>query len=202
MSGTRAAKAALAGTAAGLVLLVAAAAGQTRTNEIAIHFGVISSDQVIDILEDPAAVVLPAGAYAKAGQTFSAVPFLTYRRWVSRGLAFGATAGYFSSSGALVPEGGEVIAGEFRERNYVGAVEVEVRWLTRRALTLYSGAGFGVKVRRGRYADGEVTEAFTKALPTFHLSAIGLRAGGRVGFFAEAGYGYKGVLAAGLDARF
>jgi hypothetical protein len=202
MSGTRVAKAALAGTAAGLVFLAAAASAQTRPHEIAVHFGVVSSDQVIDILEDPAAVVLPGGAYDKVGQTFSAVPFLTYRRWVSSGLAFGATAGYFGSSGALVAEGGEVIAGEFRERNYVGAVEIEVRWLTRRALTLYSGAGFGVKVRRGTYAIGDDTEAFTKALPTFHLNAIGLRAGRTIGFFAEAGYGYKGVLAAGLDARF
>jgi hypothetical protein len=202
MSGTRAAKAALAGTAAGLVLLVAAAAGQTRTNEIAIHFGVISSDQVIDILEDPAAVVLPAGAYAKVGQTFSAVPFLTYRRWVSRGLAFGATAGTFSSSGALVPEGGEVIAGEFRERNYVGAVEVEVRWLTRRALTLYSGAGFGVKVRRGTYMDGLDADTETKVLPAFHLNAVGLRLGRKVAFFAELGIGYKGLLAVGLNGQF
>jgi len=202
MSGTRVAKAALAGTAAGLVLLAAAASAQTRPHEIAVHFGVVSSDQVIDILEDPAAVVLPGGAYDKVGQTFSAVPFLTYRRWVSDGLAFGATAGAFGSSGALIPEGGEALVGEFRERNYVAAVEIEVRWLTRRTLTLYSGAGFGVKVRRGTYAPGDGTESFTKALPTFHLNAIGLRAGGRIGFFAEAGYGYKGVLAAGLDVRF
>lgn len=202
MSGKRLAKIAWAGTAAGLVLLAAAASAQTRSHEVAVHFGVVSSDQVIDILEDPAAVVLPAGAYAKAGQMFSAVPFLTYRRFVTGRLAFGATAGYFGSSGALVPEGGEAIVGDFRERNYVGAVEIDYRWLSRGTLELFSGAGFGVKVRRGSYADGDVTEAFTKALPTFHLKVLGLRAGRKVGFFAEAGYGYKGVLAAGLTARF
>lgn len=202
MSGKSEAMRAWAGTAVCLALLAAGASAQTRPSEIAVHFGVVSSDQVIDILEDPAAVVLPAGAYAKVGQMFSAVPFLTYRRFVTGRLAFGATAGYFGSSGALVPEDGGAIAGEFREKNYVGAVEIEYRWLSRGRLELFSGAGLGVKVRRGSYFNGDVTEAFTKALPTFHLQALRLRAGGRIGFSAEAGYGYKGVLAAGLDIRF
>jgi hypothetical protein len=191
----------LAAGAAALVL-TGAGFGQTRRHDLAVQFGVVSSDQVIDILKDPAAVVIPPGTYAKVGQTFSAVPFLTYRRWVSDWLAFGGTAGYFGSSGTLVPEGGEANVGEFREKNTVAAIEIEIRWLRRRTLVLYSGAGFGVKVRRGTYAYGEGTEAFTEALPTFHLNALGLRAGGKVGFFAEAGYGYKGVLAAGLDVRF
>jgi hypothetical protein len=201
MSGRRMIRTMMAVGAVALVL-TSAGLGQTRRHDLAVQFGVVSSDQVIDILKDPAAVVIPPGVYSKVGQTFSAVPFLTYRRWVSDWLAFGVAAGYFGSSGALVPEGGEVVVGEFREKNYVAAIEIEVRWLTRRTLTLYSGAGFGVKVRRGTYEPGDGAEVFTKALPTFHLKAIGLRAGGRVGFFAEAGYGYKGVLAAGLDVRF
>lgn len=192
---------AVAGTAAGL-LLAAAGLGQTRKHDLSVHFGVVSSDQVIDILEDPAAVIIPGGPFSKVGQTFGAVPFLTYRRRVTDRLAFGATAGYFSASGALAPAGEETVAGDFREKNYVGAVEIRFRWLRRRTLELYSGGGFGIKVRRGTYAAGDGTEAFTKALPTFHLNALGLRAGKSVGFFAEAGYGYKGVLAAGLDARF
>ncbi len=191
-------------TAAGAAALILASAGlgQTRRHDVAVQFGVVSSDQVIDVLEDPAAVFLPPGAYAKVGQMFSAVPFLTYRRWVSDRLAFGATAGYFGSSGGLLPDGGEAVVGEFRERNYVAAAEIEIRWLSRRNLILYSGAGFGIKVRRGTYAYGGGTEASTKVLPTFHLNALGLRAGRAVGFFAEAGYGYKSVLAAGLDVRF
>lgn len=190
--------------AAGVAVLTMTGAGlgQTRRHDLAVQFGVISSDQVIDIFKDPAAVIIPTGTYSKVGQSFSAVPFLTYRRWVSDWLALGGAAGSFGSSGALIPEGGEAVVGEFRERNTIGAVEVEIRWLTRRTLTLYSGAGFGIKVRRGTYAYGEGTEAFTKVLPTFHLNALGLRAGRSVGFFAEAGYGYKGVLAAGLDVRF
>ncbi len=188
--------------AAATLCLAPAGVGQSRKHDLSVHFGVVSSDQVIDILEDPAAVVIPAGAYSKVGQTFSAAPFLTYRRWITGRLAFGGAAGYFGSSGALVPAGGEAIVGDFREKNYVGAVEIQLRWMRKRTLELYSGAGFGVKVRRGTYRDGGATDAFTKALPTFHLNALGLRAGKSFGFFAEAGYGYKGVLAAGLNARF
>lgn len=193
--------AALAGVAAGL-LLATAGFGQTRGNEVSVHFGVVSSDQVIDILDRPAAVVVPPAIYAKERMSFSAVPFLTFRRWVTGRIAFGATAGTFGSSGALVPEGGEAPVGDFREKSYVLAAEIRLLWAARRTMEIYSGAGFGFKLRRGTYRDGGATETRSEALPTFHLNALGMRAGRKIAFFAEAGYGYKGVFAAGLDVRF
>ncbi len=193
--------AALAGVAAGL-LLAAAGFGQTRGNEVSAHFGVVSSDQVIDILSDPPAVVLRSGIFDKARMSFSAVPFLSYRRWVTGRLAFGAAAGAFGSSGALVPAGGGDGGGDFRERNYVLAAEIRYLWAARRTMAIYSGAGFGFKVRRGTYATGGGPETSNETLPTFHLNALGMRAGSKIAFFAEAGYGYKGVFSAGLEARF
>ena len=67
---------------------------------------------------------------------------------------------------------------------------------------LYSGAGFGVRLRHGTYIEGEETDTLNKALPTFHINALGLRFGRNIAFFVEIGAGYKGVLNAGLSAQF
>jgi hypothetical protein len=96
----------------------------------------------------------------------------------------------------------DAIVGDFREKNYVGAVELDYHWVMRPGFQLYSGAGFGVKVRSGTYTDGSETVTETKALPAFHLNAIGLRVGKKVGLFAELGIGYKGILAIGVNGQF
>jgi len=42
----------------------------------------------------------------------------------------------------------------------------------------------------------------TMALPSFHLNALGVRVGKKIGFFFEAGVGYKGMLSVGIDGQF
>jgi hypothetical protein len=134
--------------------------------------------------------------------TFSGVPFLTCHYSANDRFGFGGAIGYSSVSGALVESGGDVVVGDFREKSYIGAVELDYHWFMRPGLQLYSGAGFGVKVRRGTYVDGTGADTVTKALPAFHLNAIGVRIGQKVGFFAELGIGYKGILAVGLNGQF
>ena len=176
--------------------------GQTRRNDLSLQFGVLSSDQVIDIFGDTVLIVIPLGGYDKRDMTFSGVPFLTYHYSANDRFGFGGAIGYYSASGALVESGGDVVVGDFREKSYIGAVELDYHWFMKPGLQLYSGAGFGVKVRRGTYVDGTDTDTVTKALPAFHLNAIGLRVGKKVGFFAELGIGYKGILAVGLSGQF
>ena len=65
-----------------------------------------------------------------------------------------------------------------------------------------SGAGVGVRFRKGTYHDQDSTETASKALPTFHVNLLGFRVGKTVGFFGKAGFGYKGLFSAGLNAQF
>jgi hypothetical protein len=184
------------------VLCPARGFGQTRKHDLSLQFGVLSSDQVIDIFKEAALIVIPLGAYSKDAPAFSGVPFLTYHYSANDRFGFGGAIGYYSASGSLVESGGDVVVGEFREKSYIGAVELDYHWIMRPGLQLYSGAGFGVKVRSGTYVDGAATDTETKAMPAFHLNAIGLRVGQKVAFFAELGIGYKGILAIGLNAQF
>jgi hypothetical protein len=184
------------------VVFSAAGSGQTRPHDLSLHFGVLSSDQVIDIFGDPALIVIPLGSFHKEDMKSSGVPFLTYHYSANTRFGFGGALGCYSVSGALAEPGGGIIFGEFREKNTIGAVELDYHWIMRPGLQLYSGAGFGVKVRRGTYMDGLDADTETKVLPAFHLNAVGLRLGRKVAFFAELGIGYKGLLAVGLNGQF
>lgn len=175
---------------------------QVRKHDLSFQYGFISIDQFTDILEDIVLVVITLGNYYKEDMKFTGVPFLTYHYSANDRFGFGGAIGYYASSGNLVQEGGDVVVGVFRERNYIVAAELDYHWIMRPGLQLYSGAGLGLRVRRGTYADEAETDTMTKVLPTFHLNALGVRVGGKVGFFAELGVGYKGLLAAGINAQF
>jgi hypothetical protein len=182
------------------VFFSTAGSGQTRKHDLSFQAGFLSGDQLKDIFEDRLLITISLGTYDKDDMRFSAIPVLTYHYSVNSKFGFGAAFGYYSVSGALVA--GDAAVGDFREKNYIGAVELDYHWVMRPGFELYSGAGFGVKVRSGAYTDGAETDKETKALPAFHLNAIGLRVGKKVGVFAELGVGYKGILALGVNGRF
>lgn len=174
--------------------------GQTRKHDVSLSYGLISIDQLTDILGDVPAIVIPLGAFSKDNIKYTGVPFLTYHYSSNSLFGFGFAVGGYNSSGDLNIGGGKV--GDFKERNYIGAVELDYHWVMREGFQLYSGAGFGVMFRRGTYHDADETDSVSKVLPAFHVNALGLRLGRKVGFFAELGAGYKAVLCAGINAQF
>jgi len=173
--------------------------GQTRRHDLSLSYGVLSIDQLADVLSDVLTVVVTFGTFDKTDGTYTGVPFLTYHYSANSRFGFGGAIGGYSSSGVLQVLGEDT--GTFKERNYIGAVELDYHWIMREGFQVYSGAGFGVRYRRGTYVAAE-TDTVNKLLPTFHLNAIGVRFGRKVAFFLEAGAGYKGGLLAGLSAQF
>lgn len=199
----RLAKPAIAVTLVAILLsFTTASFAQERTHDLSFQFGFLSTDQITDIFEDIVLIVITLGNYYKEDMKFSAVPFLTYHYSANSRFGFGGALGFYSSSGDLVREGGDVVVGDFREKNTIAAAELDYHWIMRPGFQLYSGAGFGVRIRRGRYTDAGETDTGTKLLPAFHLNALGVRVGGKIGFFAELGIGYKGFLAAGVNGQF
>jgi hypothetical protein len=180
-------------------VLTAAGFGQTRRHDLSLSYGVLSSDQLIDIFTDVLTIVITLGTFSKNNVEYTGVPFLTYHYSANSRFGFGGAIGGYSSHGDLQVAGDMV--GTFNERNYIGAVELDYHWIMRKGFQAYSGAGFGLRYRRGTYRTTE-TDTFNRILPTFHINALGVRFGGKVAFFLELGAGYKGVLSAGVNAQF
>lgn len=181
-------------------VLTTAGFGQTRRHDLSLSYGVLSIDQLADVFTDVVTIVVTLGTFSKRDVQYTGVPFLSYHTSRNDRFGFGAAFGGYNSSGLL--RVGDSDVGEFRERNLMGAVELDYRWVMKPGFQLYSGVGFGVRYRRGTYTTGEMTDTVNKALPTFHLNALGMRFGRTVGFFIEVGGGYKGALNAGLSAQF
>jgi hypothetical protein len=180
-------------------VLSTAGFGQTRRHDLSVSYGVLSIDQLADVLTDIVTIVVTLGTFNKSDVKYSGVPFLTYHFSANSRFGFGAAVGGYSSSGNLQVAGDDV--GTYTERNYIGAVELDYHWVMRPGFQLYSGAGFGLRYRHGTYETTE-SDTFNRILPTFHLNVLGVRFGRTVGFFAEIGAGYKGILSAGLNAQF
>jgi hypothetical protein len=180
--------------------LSSAALAQSRRHDLSASFGIVTLDQVSDILEDVVNIVISLGTYSKSNMEFSGAPFLTYHFSPQGRLGFGLALGTYSTEGDLQSGIGE--PGTFKERNSIGALEVDYRWILRRSFQLYSGVGLGLRLRHGTYATEGSTETLNKTLPTFHLNVLGFRFGGTIGFFGELGMGYKGMLSLGLNAQF
>jgi hypothetical protein len=189
------------GTALILALIMFSGAGlaQTRKHDLSVSYGVGSLDQVVDVFTDVLTIVLTLGTFAKDNMSYTGVPFLTYHYAPHSRFGFGFAVGGYRATGDLTVGG--VGAGTFKETNTIAAVEIDYRWVMSRSFQLYSGLGAGVRFRKGTY-DTTGAESLTQTLPTFHINALGLRFGRKVGVFFEVGAGYKGMLLGGLNAQF
>jgi hypothetical protein len=173
--------------------------GQTRTHDVSLQYGFLSIDQLTDIFTDILTIVITLGTFSKDEVKYTGVPFLTYHYSANSRFGFGGAIGGYSSRGVLQVGGADT--GTFKEQNYIAAAELDYHWIMREGLQVYSGAGFGVRYRHGTYETTE-TDTLNRVLPTFHLNAIGVRFGRKVGFFFELGAGYKGILSGGINAQF
>jgi len=132
---------------------------------------------------------------------FSGLPFLTYHYSANSRFGFGGAIGYYgswaTSSGWRRPRH----RGFPRKELYAGG-GARLSLDHAAGLPGLLGAGFGIRIRRGRYTDEDETTTKTFAIPSFHLNALGVRFGKKIGFFFEAGVGYKGMLSAGINGQF
>lgn len=73
---------------------------------------------------------------------------------------------------------------------------VSYAFYRRQSMQIYSGAALGIGFMKLK--SEQVEHRFRK--PAYQLTALGLRAGKKLAFTLEAGYGYQGILAMGLAA--
>ncbi|MBN2199323.1 MAG: hypothetical protein JW747_05675 [Candidatus Aminicenantes bacterium] len=186
---------------AALLCLPTFGTAQTPRHEISLSYGIITLDQIVDILENATIAVLTLGSYNKEINQFGGAPFLTYRYSPRGRFSAGIAAGTYSTRGDLLLMG--EVEGTFKESNFVGAGEIAYRWINGRSLQLYSGLGAGLTFKNGTYSvAGSPDETKSRIRATFHVNVIGFRLGRNFGFFGELGAGYKGIVNIGLSGRF
>lgn len=178
-----------------LVLLgILHAQAQSPRNELQVGYGVGSATLLIEGIADVLASALVPGSIRSVDRTGTGPFIVGYNRYVSERFSVGLQGSYITSDASYT-----TTSGEFKGSNrYLTALlRGDYRWLNR-GVQLYSGLGVG-----GSYLTSDVGGKSDNSLGVaFQVNALGVRVGKRVGAFAEAGFGFNGILTLGVSAKF
>jgi hypothetical protein len=206
-----------------IALSVSFTAIAQRKHEISIGAGIGSSEQFRNVSSDY------THDKTRMGMPFvmPGVLFISYKYHYKKILSIGATAGFDNTEGRVTrrrilddyfygfPEG---TLGIYQRRSRTIATEVVVNYHSDEDGTFYFSLGGGytfsrVTIDYDNNVYDEVTKKWPKALGPDPLSIndnrfahqvtlFGYRTAGRLGFFTELGFGYKGLVHLGAGYAF
>jgi hypothetical protein len=182
-------------------LFVSSANAQSKKNEVDFGVGVGSSNQIIGTMSDMiASVFLPEGVGMK-NSTSPGAFHLGYKYSLSDRIALGPVFTYdLNTSDAIVDN---VKTGKFTSNYYTFSLEGDYKYVNRDKLKLYALVGAGATILNQTYKDNQSGKHGEKqTFFNFQVTPIGVKYGDSFGVFTELGFGYKGILCAGLFYRF
>lgn len=176
------------------------AGAQMPRNEIDGGVGILSTSAIVDSFSKILSTAITGGVYTDDG-SFSVATYLGYKYRPKERATIGLTYAYSYGRSDGFIDGQKV--GHFNDNYHAFAAELEYSWFLRNKLALYSTIGAGISLWHQKYIpdEGETTSD-SHVNFDFQLSPIGIKYGYYYGVFAEAGFGYKGIVSAGVFGRF
>ncbi len=173
-------------------------------HDIMISYGIPSSDMFSKINSSMLDDKFPDGRYIRDNFKETGVISLTYRR-VSKSEKFfwGATAGFNQTKGEIYNVG--TFEGNLKRSFITVAFEGQYRYQNLKKVQIYSGIGIGYTIGNEILTpppdSGSETSTGSIIAFAWQINAIGMRFGNNIGGFIELGYGYKGIINAGLSIQ-
>jgi len=170
-------------------------------NDISVSYGIITTDQVIDIESDILESIVTLGSYSTENTKYIGAIFLTYKYNVTKGLMLGAAVGTDRITEDVISDKNK--SGELVKNNITIAFEGDYRYLAKEIFQMYSGIGVGYTFVNEKYTpiSGDESTGSSNHF-NFQANLLGLRVGKSFGAFIELGIGYKGVFNFGLSGQF
>lgn len=182
-----------------MVTVLAQAQVSQGQHEVSASYGVFSAQQWINSSWGGSGGQL----VRDAGPNY----FLTYRYYLGGRFSLGLTAGKQKFSGVYEDDDGKILH-RFTFDYTTVAAECFLNYLNRHHFRFYSFLGLGCSVHTEKYdhfAPNTVDSSrFNRTRTGFNFQYVplGLSFGGRLAAFVELGFGYKGLVNAGLSFRF
>ena len=155
-------------------------------NEITLGAGLAPINQIID----------------SAAKSATPGTFITFRHYVTNGIAVGVTAGMQDIFGSSMYENnfGRQMPFTYSQMNTTIAAEILWLYCSRRDIQVYGTLGAGITQWREYDLDQDNTRFVESGEKFgFQFSPLCLRVGRALGAFAEFGVGYKGLFNGGLS---
>ncbi len=174
-------------------------AQEEKTNTVSLSYGVASTDDFVDLFGNIFTSIV--GLTTNSGVSSGAIS-LNYSRNVNKMLQLGGTFAYQQSTADAYIFGSYV--GKDNRYYLTIALEGRIVYLTKPIFKLYSGAGVGYTIAKGEIQRSDkqpnTTEDFSHF--NFQVTGVGFRVGKDLAGIAEVGFGYKGIVNAGVSYRF
>lgn len=178
-------------------------AQEKGTGEFKAGYGIVTSTQTMYDIVEIFEMVFTLGSISYPNEKSIGAINLGYNYSVSDRFTLGAAFAYEQIK-SDVNSGNDDI-GNMKSTFYTVALESAFHYMQRDRMNLYSGLGIGYSFGNMDFESTSSDEdSFSdKAnMVNFHITGIGIRFGGKFGGFAEAGFGYKGIVNAGISLQF
>ena len=185
-------------------LFMTQANAQSKKHEIDLGAGLGSSNQLIETMSDLIISGLPFQVKMENGSYVGAL-HAGYKYSLTDRFALGPVFAYDRGTKDAINKSTNSKQGKFTSNFYTLSLEADYKYINQPSFKLYSLVGAGGTLLNQVYkADGTNAEdkSGNQAFFNFQLTPIGVKFGDSFGAFAELGFGYKGILSAGLFCRF
>ena len=172
-------------------------------SKIKLGYGLITTNEIALVFETIAAQTI-ANIDLVNGKNIGSF-FLEYKHPISEKLMIGATFAYQTVSHDYQNRSDKTIIGTEKNTFYTFAAEIDYNYIDKTKFQLYSGLGLGYTMLKDSFAykSGSLSNlSGSSGLFNYHITGLGLSFGEKIGFFLEAGFGYKGIISGGLNFNF
>ncbi len=180
-------------------------AQEKGSSELSLGYGRPTSNEIENTLGEVLTTIVSLGTVTYTDTEYTGAVHAKYKYAVADNLLIGVSGAYEEVEDK--ERFGADIVAERKSKIYSIAVESDYSWINKGYFRVCSGVGLGYRmvdvksISTTASANSKLSGERAHGLG-YHINAIGIRAGKTIGVFAEAGYGYKGIVNAGLSIQF
>ena len=183
-----------------LIALLLNCATFVRAQKIEIYgsYGLASAQEIIDGLSDMGTSLFSGGtASSNTSHRYGPIAVGLNHYFTPR-LSVGIL--YSNTSSRSVVSGGN--SSDFYKNTYnVIMARTDYRYINK-SVQLYSGISLGSSFATTKPENGTNTKTASTTDFAYQINALGIRVGRKIGVFTELGFGYNGIINAGVSAKF
>ena len=174
-------------------------------HEVYAGFGLLNDNQILAMATDIFSTIVTLGYLVQPGSYKAFTPFAGYRYWFTKRFVLGGTFAYDVNSVKVYNADHRDQMREINRYYMTFAVEPTFNYVCQPSWQLYGSFGLGLTIVHfadAVFDDGRKANVSRVPYVNVHATPVGVRFGKEFGGFVEIGYGYKGILNAGINYRF
>lgn len=178
-------------------------AQQKGESQLSLGYGIASTPELVDLFVGTLTYPTSLGTVSFSDLETVGNVHLTYKYAISDKWLLGGTFVYNRTKQNA--RASNAVIGEQTYRNLTLAVESDYRYISNPKFQMYSGLGVGITLTKENFDPSSTANAAIEANSNYfnyQLTAVGFRIGRKLAFFSEIGFGYKGILSAGINYQF